>query len=81
MNLTKSVLKLPQKGYGPICLKILNDFIEHNKLDPKLERPVTGLQTHEALSRIFDIILHSMGDEIRQNVLLELSEMGFDQGL
>lgn len=81
MNLTKSVLKLPEKGYGPICLKILNDFIEHYNLDPKLERPITGLQTHEALSRIFDIILHSMGDEKRQNVLRELSELGFDQGL
>ena len=79
MNLTKSVLKLPEKGYGPLCLKILHDFIEHFKLDPSLERPVTGLQTHEALSRIFNIILHSMGDEKRQNVLRELSEIGFPQ--
>ena len=80
-NLTKSVLNLPEKGYGPICLRILNEFIEVNNLDKSLELPVTGLKTHVALGRVFNIILHSMGDERRQNVLRELSEMGFPQVL
>ena len=34
--------------------------------------PVPGLTTHDALSRIFDLILHSMGEAKRLEVLKEL---------
>jgi len=36
--------------------------------------PVPGLTTQQALSRIFDIILHSLGEEKRLQALTELDE-------
>jgi hypothetical protein len=68
------VLKLPSKDYGPFCLKVLNDFIEHHNLPKDLPMPCAGLTTHEALSRIFDVILYSLGEEKRQEILSNLNE-------
>lgn len=67
-------LHLPSGNYGPFCLKILHDFIEHHKLSSDLPLPIPGLTTHEALSRIFDVMLHSMGEEKRQETLKNLDE-------
>ena len=67
-------LKLPSGNYGPYCLKILHDFIEHHKLQSDLPLPIPGLPTHEALSRIFDIMLHSMGEEKRAECLKNLDD-------
>jgi hypothetical protein len=67
-------LMLPSKQYGPLCSKILKDFILHNSLPDDLLLPETGLTTHAALSRIFDVLLHSMGKEKREAILLEVEE-------
>src|SRR5271154_4995315 len=67
-------LKLPRSNYGPYCLKILHDFIEHHKLKEDLPLPIPGLSNHEALSRIFDIMLHSLGEEKRTEYLKNLDE-------
>lgn len=68
------LLKLPSHGYGAFCLKILSDFVDHHNLPKGMLMPVPGLTNHEALSRIFDLILHSMGEEKRLQVLSELDE-------
>ena len=67
-------LKLPSVGYGPFCMKILQEFISHNNLSNDLPLPNVGDKTHDALSKIFDIILHSMGEEKRNQILLRLDE-------
>jgi hypothetical protein len=70
----KRLFNLPSTNYGPICLKILHDFIEHHKIIADLPMPTSGLKTHEALSRIFDIIIHSMGNEKQEEYLKNLDE-------
>ena len=67
-------LCLPKKNYGPFCLKILDDFIDHHKLSKNLPLPFPGLSVEESLSRIFDVILHSMGNDYREKMLKELDE-------
>lgn len=69
-----SGLKLPSSCYGPFCMRILKEFIAHNKLPESLPVPNTGDKTHDALSKIFDIILHSMGKEKRDQILSSLDE-------
>lgn len=64
-------LTLPSKSYGPICLKILHQFIEHHNLSKDLPMPVPGLSPHESLGRIFDIILCSMGPQKREEMIKE----------
>lgn len=65
---------LPERGYGPFCLKILFDFVEFHNLPKGMLMPVPGLTNVQALSRIFDIILHSMGEEKRLQAISELEE-------
>lgn len=68
------VLHLPKKSYGPFCLKIMSDFIEHHNLSKDLLMPMPGLVLEESLSRIFDVMLHSMGEDKRLQALKELDE-------
>jgi len=68
----KRKLTLPKK-YGPMCLKILHEFITHHKLSKNLPLPESSSSTEEALSRIFDVMLHSMGEEKRNEVLDDVS--------
>lgn len=68
------LLNLPSHGYGPFCIKVLSDFVIHYDLPKGMLMPTPGLTNHEALSRIFDIILHSMGEEKRLQILSELDE-------
>lgn len=70
INENKS-LTLPKSKYGPICNKILKDFIEFHNLPKDLPMPCPGLLPHEALARIFDIILHSMSKEKKDEILKE----------
>ena len=71
---TERSLNLPSGNYGPFCMKILSEFIDFHKLPKDLPMPCPGLSTHVALSRIFDVILHSMGEEKRQEILSNLDE-------
>lgn len=66
-------LVLPKK-YGPFCMKILHDFIDHHKLCKDLPKPEPGLLIHLSMSRIFDVMLHSMGEEKRNNILKEVED-------
>lgn len=66
-------LQLPPE-YGPFCNKILDDFIKHHNINPLILRPEPGLFIEEALSRIFDAMLHSMGEGKREEVLNEIAE-------
>lgn len=70
---SKSGLKLPSHDYGPFCMRILHEFMEHHKI-PEMPLPHSGISTHEALSRIFDIMLCSMGEEKRSEILKNLNE-------
>lgn len=73
----KRSLRLPKANYGSFCLKILHDFMKlHNLVD--LPTPVSGSSNQESLSRIFDIILHSMGQEKREEILKNLDEYMMD---
>ncbi len=65
---------LPKSCYGPICLKILDEFIEHHHLPKDVARPNTADLVHCALSKIFNIMALSMGPEKRQEVLKDLQE-------
>jgi len=68
----KRKLTLPKK-YGPMCLKILHEFISYHKLPHDIPVPDSSLSTEEALSRIFDIMLYSIGEEKRNEVLDDVS--------
>lgn len=52
----------------------MHDFINHHNLDKSLPLPEGNLKIHLALSRILDVMVHSMGEEIRNAVLKELDE-------
>lgn len=67
----KPVLKLPRISYGPICLKILNEFIEHHKFVPYVQLPQPKEKAHEFLAKLFDLMLHSMGEEKRKQAIKE----------
>jgi len=70
---SKRQLNLPRHEYGPYCNKILSEAINHFKLN-NLPLPSAGDMTHVALSKIFDIILHTMGEEKREEILKDLDE-------
>jgi antitoxin component of RelBE/YafQ-DinJ toxin-antitoxin module len=72
--MTKKTLILPRLNYGPICLKILTEFAKHNNLPITLLMPEAKQATHQALARIFDILLLSMGEEKRNELLNDAEE-------
>jgi hypothetical protein len=65
---------LPDKRWGTFCIKILQDFIEHHNLSKNIPLPSSHMLIHLALSRIFDVMLYSMGEEKRRNIIKELEE-------
>ena len=67
-------LKLPKKEFGPFCLRILKEFIVHHKLANDLELPDKAQFVHIGMSKIFDIMLHSMGEEKRNEILMDLDK-------
>lgn len=71
---TDRKLVLPKSHYGPFCNKVLKDFIEKHKLDDTLPLPGEGDNAVSALSKIFDLIVHSLGERKRQEILKELDE-------
>jgi hypothetical protein len=70
----KKEFLLPRTNYGPFCLKILSDFIRHNSIDSSIVLPKIGDPPHVLLSRIFDIMLHSLGNEVRDEFVKTLDE-------
>lgn len=68
------LLELPKERYGPICNKILDEFMTYHKLPAHLKLPENNLTIQSALSRIFDIIIHTFPDEKRIALLNEVDE-------
>ncbi len=71
---TNRKLVLPKSHYGPFCNRILKEFIDKHKLDDTLPLPGEGDTNSGALSKIFDLIIHSLGEEKRQQILKECDE-------
>lgn len=70
----KKTLILPKKRYEAFFLKVMHDFIEYHKIPQDLPLPTTGLIMNISMSYILDIMVHSMGDQKREEVLKELEE-------
>lgn len=65
--------RLPRVCYGPMCLKILKEFMEHHKIS-EMPTPQPKDSTDMALSKIFDIMICSMGEEKRDAILKDAEE-------
>lgn len=75
--MTESIEKklvLPKKNYGPACMRILREFIKHHKLNKNLPVPSMHMTIEESLSRIFDIMLHTMGNAKRTEIIKAIDE-------
>lgn len=70
----KKTLILPKLHYGPFFLKILKEFIEFHKLPSNLYLPDNFTPSDVVLSRILDIMVHTFGNERREEILKELDE-------
>lgn len=71
---SKKELRLPQYSYGPITLKILQEFIEHHKLSSDLKRPDNADTIESAISKILNIMISSMGNEKKDQIIQEVLE-------
>lgn len=71
-------LKLPKIGYGPMCNKILKEFAEHFKIEEHLIFPEGKDNAAQCLSKIFDLILHSLGEEKRKELLADSLKYYYD---
>jgi len=67
-------MKLPKSLFQPFFLKVMSDFIEHNKLPSDLPLPQGNMSLPVAMSCILDVISYSMGKEKRDLILQELEE-------
>jgi hypothetical protein len=70
--MNEKLLNLPKLCYGTLCNKILIDFMDYHKID-KMPVPTEGDFTIVALEKIFRIILASI-DETRRNEILKDAE-------
>jgi hypothetical protein len=71
---SKKKLNLPTSMYGPICMKILKDFIEHHKIPADLALPQQGCSTIFSLNCIFNAMIETMGEEKRNALIKEVEE-------
>ena len=67
-------LMLPTRNYGPICMKILKEFIAHHHLPEDLPLPSPGIKSDQMLARIFDVMLHTLGKEKRDAFLKDAED-------
>lgn len=67
-------LILPKTCYGSLCLKILTDFIEYHDLDKSLELPKHDDLSHIMLEKIFNIMIQTMDEETREDILKQAQE-------
>jgi len=72
----KDQLILPEKRYQPFFVKVMIDFIEHHGIvmDKSNCLPDGSMKIHLALSRILDVMVHSMGENKRSEIMKELDE-------
>lgn len=74
MSETKKPLYLPSKNYEPFFMKVMHDFIEYHKLPKDLPLPEMGIGMNLCMSRILDVMVHSMGEEKRKEILEDLDK-------
>lgn len=67
-------LQLPKKFYGPLCNKILTEYIEYHKLESDFKLPEIELDPDIAISRIFNIMIRSMSKEKIDEILAYTDE-------
>lgn len=79
VKIDKQALILPEKNYGPICSKIFAFFREHFSLPEDMLVPEPGLKMHLSLSRIIDMMVSAMGQEIRSHIVKEIEEYKANQ--
>lgn len=74
-NISKSSpeLELPKHRYEPFFLKIMSDFCQFHNL-PKIKAPQGSVLPHKLFSYILDLMVSSMGEEKREEVMKELKE-------
>lgn len=65
--------RLPKIAYGPICLRILREFVSYHNIKDDFDYPAQGDQTHQALEKIFHIIYLSMNEDVRHTLLNEIN--------
>jgi hypothetical protein len=68
----KNELRLPKHRWQPFFVKVLSDFIDFHNLPKDLPMPEGALRLEVCMSRVLDIMLHSMGNEKREKILKEL---------
>lgn len=66
-----SKLVLPKIAYGPMCMRILKEFVAHHEIAGEIDYPDNKDKMEDALSKIFDIILLSMGEKKREDLIVE----------
>lgn len=74
VKIEEKELRLPEKHYGPLCLKIFSDFCNHHGLPENMPKPEPGLLMHLSLSRILDMMAYSMGNDKREAIIKEIEE-------
>lgn len=75
-------LVLPKKNYGPLCLMILQKFAKHHKIPiTETSLPSGANQSpHDVFTKIFDVMLHSMGSDKRLEIIAEVNKYNKDIG-
>lgn len=61
---------LPRIGYGPICNKILHEFVEYHKIG-NVSYPCSTDTMNDAVMKIFNIILLSFDENTRERIIKE----------
>jgi hypothetical protein len=73
MSEPTKTFRLPRVCYGPMCLKVLKEFMEYHNI-PDMPIPQPKDSNDKALSKIFDIMICSMGEEKREAILKDAEE-------
>lgn len=61
--------KLPRMCYGPMCLKVLHEFVEYHKIDKDIPLPDGKEYPHISFEKIFNVMIHSMSEEKREAII------------
>ncbi len=70
---------LPKQRFEPFFIKVMNDFSKHHNLPDNIPPPQGSMLPHKLLSYILDLMTHSMGENKRNEILLELKD--YKEGL
>lgn len=67
-------LMLPKAKYEPFFMKVMNDFIKHHNLPGDIAKPQGSMMPHKIFSYIVELMAHSMGEEKRKELIVELND-------